>query len=50
MRDLFTKDLGWKIFSLALAILIWATVKLAIRKEEALPSPPQIINVDTNEP
>lgn len=26
MRDLFTKDLGWKLASVALAIVIWVTV------------------------
>jgi YbbR domain-containing protein len=32
MRDLITKDLGWKIFSVALAIIVWLTVQ-TIRRE-----------------
>jgi YbbR domain-containing protein len=27
MRDIIFKDFGWKLFSMALAIIIWATVR-----------------------
>ena len=40
LRDLVFKDFWLKLFSVALAIMIWATVKLAIRKEEAPPVVP----------
>jgi len=33
LRHLFLHDLSLKLFSLALAVLIWLTVSLAIRKE-----------------
>ncbi len=33
LRNLVLHDLGLKLFALALALLIWATVQFAIRKE-----------------
>lgn len=33
LRNLFLHDLGLKLFALGLALLIWATVQFAIRKE-----------------
>jgi YbbR domain-containing protein len=35
MRNLFTKDWGWKLFSLVLAIIIWLTVHSILEPEAA---------------
>ena len=39
LKNLVVRDLGLKLFSLALAILIWFTVNIALRNE-ASPVPP----------
>lgn len=35
LRDLFIKDFWLKLFSLAVAVLVWLTVSLAIKQESA---------------
>lgn len=39
MRDFLTKDLGWKLFSLALAVVIWFTVH-ALSRDAITPARP----------
>ena len=39
MRDFLTKDLSWKIFSLALAVVIWFTVR-ALSRDAITPARP----------
>jgi uncharacterized membrane-anchored protein len=42
LRDLIFKDFWLKLFSLALAILIWIVVTVAIRKETPPDANPQL--------
>jgi YbbR domain-containing protein len=39
LRDLLFKDLGLKLFSFAIAVLIWATVSVAIKNDFSPASP-----------
>jgi YbbR domain-containing protein len=39
LRDIFIKDVGWKLFSLALATVIWFTVR-PVSREPAKPGNP----------
>ena len=39
LRDIFIKDMGWKLFSLVLATVIWFTVK-PVSREPAKPGNP----------
>ena len=49
MRDWLTKDLGWKIFSLFLAVVVWLTV-YKIREEPGTSAAPGIENTYGNLP
>lgn len=46
LRNLLLHDLGLKLFALALALLIWATVQFAIQKEitGVTPAGPQVLH------
>jgi YbbR domain-containing protein len=35
LRDIITRDLGWKLFSLFLAVIIWVTVKTVSQESPA---------------
>ena len=51
-RESIVKDFWLKLFSLALAVLIWATVKFALKNQPPVPSqsPPPSILHSTNHP
>jgi YbbR domain-containing protein len=49
MRDWLTKDLGWKVFSLFLAVVVWLTVS-QIREEPGTPAASGIENTYGNLP
>jgi YbbR domain-containing protein len=40
LRDIITKDLGWKIFSLILAVVIWLTVDTVSKESSGHPTNP----------
>ena len=44
LRDLFIKDVGWKLFSLVLATVIWFTVR-PVSREPAKPGNPLAVLV-----
>jgi YbbR domain-containing protein len=47
MRDWLTKEFGWKIFSLSLAVVIWLTIH-KIREEPETPATPGVENTYGN--
>lgn len=42
-REIITKDLGWKIFSVALAVVIWLTVHAISEDRRKVPSIPGVV-------
>jgi len=44
LRDIFIKDVAWKLFSLALATVIWFTVR-PVSREPAKPGNPLAVSV-----